>query len=248
MTDARDPVEHAADAGEYVLGTLGAEERAAFERAASADPQLRAEQHRWEARLGTLGARLQPVPPRPIVWLNLMQRISGGGASGSQMAPRATPAGRGVRAWAALATAASLVLGFGLYREMSRPAPEPTLERVEVLVPAQTFVAYLQVPKSTMFWTVAAVPGQNEIAIRAGGEPPAAAKDLDAELWLIAKGGNPISLGVIPKTGDVRRKLPSGLPMSEGGIVAVSLEPKGGSPTGQPTGPVVTTAPVMQAS
>lgn len=243
MTD-RDP-ERSAQAGEYVLGTLTPEERRAFEQAAAGDAELRRAQHQWESRLAGLGLKLPPVAPRPLVWLDVMQRIAGGGA-----APGAVPAARPshlTQAWAALATAASLVLGFGLYRETTAP-PETRVERVEVPVPAATFVAYLQVPQSTMFWTVAAVPGRNELAVRAGGEAPAAAKDLDAELWLITRAGDAISLGVIPKDGEVHRSLPTGLALGEGGTVAVSLEPRGGSPTGKPTGPVVSSAKVLQAS
>lgn len=240
----RDPQERSAQAGEYVLGTLSPEERREFEQAAAADPELRAEQQRWEKHLAGLGLKLRPQAPRPIVWLDVLQKTGGGGARA------AAPAARGSRlttAWAALATAASMVLGFGLYREVSTP-PETRIERVEVPVPAQTFVAYLQVPQSTMFWTLAAVPGRNELAVRAGGEAPAAARDLDAELWLITQAGDAISLGVIPKAGEIHRALPTGVALGAGGTVAVSLEPKGGSPTGKPTGPVVTSAKVLQAS
>lgn len=236
-----DPRERSAHAGEYVLGTLGVEERREFEQAAAADAALRREQRAWEARLAGLGQRLVPVAPRPLVWLDILQRAGGGGRA----APRVS---RITAAWASLATAASLVLGFALYRELGAPPPEPRIERVEVPVPAQTYVAYLQVPKSTMFWTVAAAPGQNEITVRAGGEAPAAARDLDAELWLITGTGDPISLGVIPKEGAVQRPLPRGVALGEGGMVAVSLEPKGGSPTGKPTGPVVSSATVLRAS
>jgi anti-sigma-K factor RskA len=242
MTD-RDP-ERSAQAGEYVLGTLTPEERRAFEQAATGDPELRRAQRQWESRLAGLGLKLPPVAPRPLVWLDVLQRISGGGAA---RAPAAARPSRLTQAWAALATAASLVLGFGLYRETTQP-PETRVERVEVPVPAETYVAYLQVPQSTMFWTVAAVPGRNELAVRAGGEAPAAAKDLDAELWLITQAGDAISLGVIPKDGEVHRSLPAGLALGEGGTVAVSLEPRGGSPTGKPTGPVVSSAKVLQAS
>lgn len=237
----RDPAERSAQAGEYVLGTLAAGERREFEQAAVADPELRAEQQRWEARLASLGLKLPALAPRPIVWLDVLQKIS------SAAPATATRPSRFTTAWAALATAASLVLGFGLYREVSTP-PETRVERVEVPVPAQTFVAYLQVPQSTMFWTVAAVPGRNELSVRAGGEAPAAARDLDAELWLITQDGQPVSLGVIPKQGEVHRGLPAGLALADGRTVAVSLEPKGGSPTGKPTGPVVSSATVLQAS
>lgn len=235
-----DPRERSAQAGEYVLGTLTAEERRAFEQEAAADPALRREQHGWEARLAALALRLKPVSPRPVVWLGVLHRI-GADTPVSRAAPH------WVTTWASLATAASLVLGFGLYREATRPPPAPVVARVEVPVPAQTFVALLQVPKSTMHWTVSVAPERNALAVRAGGDVPEAAKDLDAELWLITDAG-PVSLGVIPKTGEVHRALPAGLAFASGGTVAVSLEPRGGSPTGQPTGPVVTTASVLQAS
>ena len=232
-----DPAERSMNAGEYVLGTLSAEERRAFERAAAADPALKHEQFTWERRLAALALKLAPVTPRPVVWMSVLHAVT---ATSSAPVPRAT------RAWAALATAASLVLAFGWYREASQLPPAPIVERVEVPVPAATFVALLQVPQSTMRWSVSAVPARNEIVVRADGEAPAAARELDAELWLIADAG-PVSLGVIPKTGEVRHALPAGLPLAAGRTFAVSLEPRGGSPTGQPTGPVVTTATVLQA-
>lgn len=235
--DVRDPAERSMNAGEYVLGTLAPDERRAFEEAAARDAALRHEQYTWERRLARLALKLAPVAPRPVVWMGLAHRI-GEGAS--------RPASsRFTSTWAALATAASLVLAFGWYREATQ-APEMRVERVEVPVPAQAFVALLQVPKSTMRWSVSVVPEKNQLVVRAEGEAPAAARDRDAELWLIA-GGKPVSLGVIPKSGEVRHPVPAGLTFAAGGTVAVSLEPVGGSPTGQPTGPVVTTATVMQA-
>lgn len=234
----QDPAERSALAGEYVLGTLSADERRDFERAAAADPALKHEQHTWERRLATLALKLAPVAPRPVVWMSVLHAVT---------ATRSAPvAARATRTWAALATAASLVLAFGWYREASQPPPAPIVERVEVPVPAQTFVALLQVPRSTMRWSVSAVPERNEIVVRADGEAPAAARGRDAELWLIADAG-PVSLGVIPQSGEVRRALPAGLPLAGGRTFAVSLEPIGGSKTGQPTGPVVTTATVLQA-
>ena len=232
-----DPAERSMDAGEYVLGTLSADERREFERAAAADAALKHEQYTWERRLATLALKLAPVAPRPVVWMGVLHAV---GAS------RSTPVARATRAWATLATAASLVLAFGWYREVSQPPPAPIVERVEVPVPAAAFVALLQVPQSTMRWSVSVVPDRNEIVVRADGEAPAAARERDAELWLIADGG-PVSLGVIPKAGEVRRAVPAGLPFAVGRTVAVSLEPPGGSKTGQPTGPVVTSATVLQA-
>lgn len=238
--DFRDPAERSMNAGEYALGTLTAEERRQFDKAAALDATLRHEVHTWERRLAALALKLAPVSPRPIVWIGIAHRIAADEPS------RAAPS-RVTSAWAALATAASLVLAFGWYRDATQPPPAPVIERVEVPVPAKTYVALLQVPQSNMRWSISVQPERNQIVVLAEGDVPAAARNLDAELWLIAD-GKPVSLGVIPKTGEARHALPAGLPVAAGRTFAVSLEPIGGSPTGQPTGPVVTTATVMQAS
>ena len=239
LLDVRDPAERSMNAGEYALGTLSSAERREFEQAMAGDATLRHELHTWERRLATLALKLEPVPPRPMVWIGLSHRI------GEDAAPRA-PA-RLTSMWAAFATAASIVLAFGWYRDATQPLPPPQVERVEVPVVAQTYVALLQVPQSNMRWSVSVVPDKSAFVVRAEGDVPAAARKLDAELWLIA-GGKPVSLGVIPKSGESRYLLPKGVAVSAGGTLAVSLEPIGGSPTGQPTGPVVTSATVMQAS
>lgn len=213
-------------AGEYVLGTLDAAAR--HEIDAGSDGELRREIHAWERRLAPLALRVAPVAPRPLVWLNLQHSL--GATSPPTVAAQPY---RWLRAWAALATAASLVLAFGLYREANRPAPAPV------------YVTDLAVPNSTMHWTVSIADRQ--LAVRAGGEVPAAAAGLDAELWLIT-GAGPVSLGVIPKTGEVRRFVAEHLTFAGGATLAVSLEPEGGSPTGKPTGPVVSAAALLQAS
>lgn len=63
---------------------------------------------------------------------------------------------------------------------------------------------------------------------------PVAEAGKDYELWVIAGDAAPLSLGVVTKTAD------SALPvLAAGAILAVTLEPAGGSPSGAPTGPVL---------
>lgn len=69
--------------------------------------------------------------------------------------------------------------------------------------------------------------------IRTGGEAPA--PDHDLELWAIGADGHPTSLGVI-RAAEETRAAPALMP---GVILAITLEPAGGSPTGLPTGPVL---------
>jgi anti-sigma-K factor RskA len=61
------------------------------------------------------------------------------------------------------------------------------------------------------------------------------------ELWLIPKGDKPHSLGVVDTTRPITVTVPANLrgAIDPASIVAISVEPAGGSPTGQPTGPVV---------
>jgi anti-sigma-K factor RskA len=65
--------------------------------------------------------------------------------------------------------------------------------------------------------------------------PIGAGPDRDLELWVLPTGAaRPVSLGVLPHAGRV-------VPVAWHGAarLLVSREPMGGSPTGQPTGPVV---------
>ncbi|HLQ20108.1 MAG TPA: anti-sigma factor, partial [Tabrizicola sp.] len=60
------------------------------------------------------------------------------------------------------------------------------------------------------------------------------------ELWVIAPGAAPVSLGLLQD-----RPLTVTYPVPPAGFVlAVSIEPEGGSPTGAPTGPVILTAEI----
>jgi anti-sigma-K factor RskA len=61
------------------------------------------------------------------------------------------------------------------------------------------------------------------------------------ELWLIPEGEKPHSLGLIDPDKPVTINVPESLlpKVNSEAILAVSLEPPGGSPTGQPTGPVI---------
>jgi anti-sigma-K factor RskA len=83
------------------------------------------------------------------------------------------------------------------------------------------------------------VPGASDLLVTASAieRPPGR----DHQLWIIPVGGTPISLGVIPAEESVKRRLSPALAAQfrAGATVALSREPSGGSPTGQPTGPVV---------
>lgn len=106
-------------------------------------------------------------------------------------------------------------------------------------VPAPELVATLQGEGQPL--VIAATFAAGEITVtRAGG--PEAESGRVYELWLIAGENAPVSLGLIE--GETVTRPVANMP--EGAVLAISLEPDGGSPTGQPTGPVLVTGVVTK--
>ena len=65
------------------------------------------------------------------------------------------------------------------------------------------------------------------------------------QLWLIAGDNPPVSLGIFPDQPVVEWVVRDELrPLMNGGTLAISEEPLGGSPTGVPTGPVLATGEI----
>jgi anti-sigma-K factor RskA len=89
---------------------------------------------------------------------------------------------------------------------------------------------------------VASFSADGRAAVARPVQPVAVQTDRTLELWWAPPEGKPKSLGLIRADG-VTVLRPGALPggLKGGGIdhMAVSVEPAGGSPTGQPTGPVV---------
>lgn len=214
-------------AGEYALGTLRGPARRRFERLIAEDEALRRLSHDWELKLNPLAQALPAVAPPPRVWREIEARISG-----------PAPAPRGWwnrlafwRGASLLATGLALVLA--LYVGL-RPSPE--------LAPFT--VALLSGAKGEPAWVVSLVAERGvtrEIRVKAV-QPGGKAPDQSFELWLIPQAGAaPVSLGLLPEAGSATLQLPEKAVQALPGAaaMAVSLEPRGGSPTGRPTGPVL---------
>jgi anti-sigma-K factor RskA len=69
------------------------------------------------------------------------------------------------------------------------------------------------------------------------------------ELWVIPSGGKPRSLGTMPTGKQMHMRLADALAqlLEQGATIAISVEPRGGSRTGAPTGPVVASGALKQA-
>jgi anti-sigma-K factor RskA len=83
---------------------------------------------------------------------------------------------------------------------------------------------------------MAMMNAKGEIAI-ASAAPLTIAADRSLELWELPAGETrPRSLGVLPAAGTRLVRAADAGPLTQ---LMISLEPRGGSPTGQPTGPVL---------
>jgi anti-sigma-K factor RskA len=109
-------------------------------------------------------------------------------------------------------------------------------------LPVAAQVAMIADPQSAKTaWMVSVMPDQKMLKVTAMGTPPMAA-DRSMELWMLPAGGQaPISLGLLPMSGTMMMPVEEGKRrvLAQATGLAVSLEPKGGSPTGAPTGPVM---------
>jgi anti-sigma-K factor RskA len=203
-------------AAEYVLGTLEGEEAGEAARLLDSDVAFAASVRQWEARLAPLAAGVTPVAPPEEVWTRIAAST---GATTGEVIPLAFR--RRLRVWqggAALALAVTASLAAFI---VLRPAPPA---RVAVLAPISGGVPVL----------LATEQAGGVLVIQPSGAI-AVPSDRDLELWALAKGETrPRSLGVLPASG--RRLVAALAPDTQ---LLVSLEPQGGSPTGQPTGPVL---------
>ena len=217
-------------AAEYALGTLDPSERAVVAARRLREPDLDEAIRAWEARLGPLAEAAGPIEPPRDLLRAIEARIQG---DSSEAPPNATAAlRRSVTRWRAAAIAASIVAGVLAVGFIAREATRQAAPR--------QYVAILQKDAASPAFAITVNLDTLEFTARPveATAPPGKAY----ELWLIdPKVGAPRSLGVIAADSATRG---ASLAQYERAVVedatyAVTVEPPGGSPTGQPSGPPV---------
>lgn len=214
-------------AGEYVLGVLSFKDRRIVEERMRRDRQFAAIVSRWETNLSSFNEEYETVTPSREAFRRIETRLFGASEKG-------TTGYRGL--WNSIILGRSLafasfamVIGMAAFSGglVSRPGAQMPL--VADLSASQTGVE-LRASYDNRSGLVRLVPV-------AAGRP----EEKSLELWLVPSEGNPKSLGVFQAGTNGELVVPAELrnSVSEGAMLAVSLEPFGGSPTGQPTGPVI---------
>ena len=222
MTAGEDPDVLAA---EYALGVLDGAEHLSAERRFATDPAFAREVEGWQGRLVALMDEIRAERPAPHVWAGVAQRLEVSGNIVELRLRRSLALWRGATA-AAGAMAAALALVVVWPRPPAPAAPVLTARLAATAKGPTVFVALYDPTRRAIVLTPASV---------------SATQDRSPELWLIPTGGKPIALGVAAFENSVQLVPAASLASVGSGILAVSVEPKGGSPTGQPTGPVIAT-------
>lgn len=225
-THGRQPERDAALAGEYVLGVLPFEERRAVESRLTNDPAFAALVAAWQTDLAVLDEHYAPEPLPPALQNRIEDRLFAGNA-------RPTPRGLwdSLRFWRGLSMA-SILVALMLAAAVSGILPHPAGEAPELLV------AELSGADTAIGLVASYDRAAGTISLVPAALAPNNGKSL--ELWLVPDEGAPVSMGLVPMTGggisvgeSIRNRL------GPDALLAVSLEPAGGSPTGAPTGPVL---------
>ena len=147
------------------------------------------------------------------------------------------------------------LLGVQIYRPELLPPPLQPKARVqtaEVKVPAGAqpsaqFVALLQKDAASPAFILTVDAGSKTYTVRRVGAAPEPGKSF--ELWIVSdKLQKPRSLGVIGGSDFTSRPVLSAYDADtvSRATYAVTVEPEGGSPTGQATGPIVFTGKLIQ--
>lgn len=218
-------------AAEYVLGTLRGKARDRFEALKFGNDGIQNEVAYWESQLNIMSMHLAPVNPSSVVWEKIQTQLGF-----SQAKPMTEDREDTVISvdfakeskvdnwkWASgLAMAASLFMAVLLFNNVYTNKNMPVIS-----------VAVITNEDAKMLWSFDVL--KDDIKVQTTSLVPRLANN-DYQLWIVpASGSAPISIGVMPQVKELRLQKPKIFDEIEIAALAVSKEPKGGSPTGLPT-------------
>ena len=212
-------------AAEIALGLLDGTDRDAARVRLAAEPPLAQRVDWWREQFEPL-AGTDPVEPDASLWPRITAKL-----------PRNDNAAGQVRRWRAAALGAMLVAVTMGGVMLLRPVPAPVAAPPTAPVAQPLLLASLSGERGVLA-TIAFDRAANRMTIVPGLIDTSTR---DAELWIIPAGGTARSLGTIdpaqptvtPARADARQLIASGA------TLALTLEARGGSPTGKAAGPVV---------
>lgn len=257
-------------AGHYVLGLLSPSARRRMEAKMLQDSALQDAVHQWERLLNPLAQWLPPVAVPDHVWQNISQRIDGQPSAGAVMtatspatpnsatpnsttpttatptatAPKPTVSTSAAndslwKPWAWLSSVVAAGLAAFIVLKPSAPIP---------VAPAQVQAAVRDLAVLNAGDQAAwIVRQQGDQLILSNLNAASVPTDRDLELWSIQGSNAPRSLGLVRvRQGQAVLPRVAAALISADSTLAISLEPKNGSPTGAPTGEVLYVGKIPQ--
>ena len=234
-------------AAELALGVLRGDALAAARARLPGDRGFAAATDAWAMLLFPLLDELKAVTPPANTLAILLKRIAV-----PQPANDPLPAlQRKVNVWRgatglATALAASLAVAL-LLRPATTTLPRPSAPVTQIVPRAAPLIALLGEGTAAPKLLASYDPAARQLVL-AAPVPLSAGAEHDHELWVIPAGSKPVSLGVLAAGARSHRLVPPNLArlIVPGATLAVSVEPTGGSLTGQPTGAVVASGALDQ--
>ncbi|KKB06972.1 hypothetical protein VE25_20185 [Devosia geojensis] len=214
---------------EYVLGLLDTPTNERVRRAIEDDPRLQREEAFWRARFSALDNEFAEETPPAHVGSGVEARLFG----------EDRPAGfwptlwNSLPLWRGLAAGALAVAVVAAGISLTRMTPSTPTELAVALVAA------LEEEGSDVRFLALYDPEDGMLRLTGLSGTPGT--DEDFELWAIEEDGQPVSLGIVEAGSHNMVRMPpaASAEWGEGSVLAITLEPEGGSPTGQPTGPLM---------
>ncbi len=215
-------------AAEYVLGLLDAAARAEAERLLRADASFAQEVEAWRMRMSDFDRTAEASPPPEALWNSIERDLS------RPIENEAQPAGWFSRLWGSLpawravglaASAAAVLLAIGFGFALREAARTPAL--VAVLVDGDRAGAVVHVFNDgrAVLLPLTSIPVPSDRAL---------------QVWTLpSRERGPVSVGLMQQARTLQLTLDN-LPATRAEqLFEITLEPKGGSPTGRPTGPIL---------
>lgn len=245
MSDPHTPDDRAALAAEHALRLLTGSDLADAEALMSSDRQFAAEVAQWRGRFAALAKEIDAADPPAGTWQRIETALGGAGAANDNLVVLE----RRLKRWRAIggamtAVAASLALALLLQPRPAQLSPTTTAPSVTAASPMVAMLGDEKAMKVVASWD----PNARQLVLAVAADMPADSAH-SHELWVIPQDGKPRSLGTMPAGKQMHMRLANALAtlLQQGATIAISVEPRGGSKTGAPTGPVVASGALHSA-
>ncbi|MCU6433959.1 anti-sigma factor [Undibacterium sp. Jales W-56] len=220
-------------AAEYVLGTLRGGARRRFENWLNRDAHLQQVVRQWESNLIPMAEFAKTAQPASSVWRALEKRL--GLQKSSSLSERWAY-------WRNLHDDLAFWRGLGMVSTTAAVVLVSVLmtKQPEQVLPAvSNYVATLSDDKAQPIAVITGDTKRKQLVVRIVTAQNVAA-DKSLELWAVSKEGKVKSLGLVANNGSITLPMPEYMNAEATPLLAVTLEPKGGSGNPEkPTGPIV---------